>query len=86
MSTDLQKYCTENQLQTIRRYAEQRGFTIVRIFEDSGRSGLTIHDRDGLQSLMLEVESGTANFQAILVYDVSRWGRFQDADEGASTG
>ena len=83
MSTDLQKYSTENQLQTIRRYADQRGFTIVRIFEDSGRSGLTIQDRDGLQSLMLEVQSGTANFQAILVYDVSRWGRFQDADEGA---
>src|SRR5258707_2599079 len=83
MSTDLQKYSTENQLETIRRYAEQRGYTIVRIFEDSGRSGLTIDDRDGLQSLMLEVQSGTADFEAILVYDVSRWGRFQDADEGA---
>ena len=83
MSTDLQKYSTENQLHAIRRYAEQRGFSIVRIFEDSGRSGLRMDGRDGLQSLMLEVESGTANFQAILVYDVSRWGRFQDADEGA---
>ncbi|WP_396604604.1 recombinase family protein [Bradyrhizobium sp. YCK136] len=83
MSTDLQKYSTENQLNTIRRYAEQRGFTIVRVLEDSGRSGLRMDDRDGLQSLMLEVQSGTAGFQAILVYDVSRWGRFQDADEGA---
>jgi len=83
MSTDLQKYSTENQLETIRRYAAQRDYTIVRTFEDSGRSGLTISNRDGLQSLMQEVESGTANFQAILVYDVSRWGRFQDADEGA---
>src|SRR5258708_10572379 len=83
MSTDLQKYSTENQLHTIRRYAEQPGFTIGRVFEDSGRSGLTIQDRDGLQSLMLEVQSGAARFQAILVYDVSRWGRFQDADEGA---
>ncbi len=83
MSTDLQKYSTENQLQTIRRYAEQRGYTIVRVFEDSGRSGLKMDGRDGLKSLMLEVESGAANFQAILVYDVSRWGRFQDADEGA---
>jgi DNA invertase Pin-like site-specific DNA recombinase len=83
MSTDLQKYSTENQLHTIRRYAEQRGFTIVRVFEDSGRSGLRMDGRDGLQSLMLEVQSGAASFQAILVYDVSRWGRFQDADEGA---
>jgi DNA invertase Pin-like site-specific DNA recombinase len=83
MSTDLQKYSTENQLQTIRRYAEQRGYTISRVFEDSGRSGLRMDGRDGLQSLMTEVESGAATFQAILVYDVSRWGRFQDADEGA---
>jgi DNA invertase Pin-like site-specific DNA recombinase len=83
MSTDLQKYSTENQLHTIRRYAEQRGFTIARVFEDSGRSGLRMDGRDGLQSLMQEVQSGTANFQTILVYDVSRWGRFQDADEGA---
>ena len=32
---------------------------------------------------MAEVQSGQADFKAILVYDVSRWGRFQDADEGA---
>jgi DNA invertase Pin-like site-specific DNA recombinase len=83
MSTDHQKYSTQNQLDTIRRYAEQRGYTIVRVFEDSGRSGLRMDGRDGLKSLMLEVQSGTADFQAILVYDVSRWGRFQDADEGA---
>jgi DNA invertase Pin-like site-specific DNA recombinase len=83
MSTDHQKYSTENQLDTIRRYAEQRGYAIMRIFEDSGRSGLKMDGREGLKSLMQEVQSGTANFQAILVYDVSRWGRFQDADEGA---
>src|SRR5258705_13500872 len=83
MSTDLQKYSTENQLHTIRRYAEQRGYTIVRVFEDSGRSGLRMDGRDGLKSLMLQVQSGNADFQAILVYDVSRWGRFQDANEGA---
>jgi DNA invertase Pin-like site-specific DNA recombinase len=83
MSTDHQKYSTENQLDTIRRYADQRSFEIVKVFEDSGRSGLRIDGRDGLQQLMREVQSGQVNFQAILVYDVSRWGRFQDADEGA---
>jgi DNA invertase Pin-like site-specific DNA recombinase len=83
MSTDLQKYSTENQLDAIRRYAEQRGLEIMRVFEDSGCSGLRIDGRDGLQALMHDVQSGTAAFQAILVYDVSRWGRFQDADEGA---
>jgi DNA invertase Pin-like site-specific DNA recombinase len=83
MSTDLQQYSTENQLDKIKRYADQRGFAIVRVFEDAGRCGLTLNDRDGLQDLMRVVQSGAADFEAILVYEVSRWGRFQDADEGA---
>jgi DNA invertase Pin-like site-specific DNA recombinase len=83
MSTDLQKYSTENQLDTIRGYAERRGFEIIRIYEDSGRSGLRVDGRDGLQRLMRDVQSQAPDFEAILVYDVSRWGRFQDADEGA---
>ena len=29
------------------------------------------------------VQSGRADFDHILVYDVSRWGRFQDVDESA---
>lgn len=83
MSTDHQKYSTENQLETIERYAANRGFRIVETFEDSGRSGLRVDGREGLQRLMREVQSGQATFSAILVYDVSRWGRFQNADEGA---
>src|SRR3984885_3548004 len=83
MSTDLQKYSTDNQFEAIRRYAEQRGFEISQIYEDSGRSGLKVDGRDGIQRLMKDVQSPTRDFEAILVYDVSRWGRFQDADEGA---
>ena len=83
MSTDHQKYSTENQLDVIRNYAAARGLQILRVFEDSGRSGLRLDGREALQNLMAEVQSGQADFKAILVYDVSRWGRFQDADEGA---
>lgn len=35
MSTDHQKYSTENQLDVIRRYATARGLEIIRVFEDS---------------------------------------------------
>lgn len=83
MSTDHQKYSTENQLDVLRRYAEDRGYEIIRVYEDSGRSGLRLDGREALQSLISTVSSGRADFQAILVYDVSRWGRFQNADEGA---
>ena len=50
---------------------------------DAGKSGLRIDGRQALQQLINDVESGQADFQIILVYDVSRWGRFQDADESA---
>ena len=32
---------------------------------------------------MSDVGNKQANFSALLVYDVSRWGRFQDVDESA---
>ena len=83
MSTDHQKYSTENQADAIRHYAASRGIEIVRTYADDGKSGLSIDGRASLQRLIADVESGAADFEMILVYDVSRWGRFQDADESA---
>ena len=83
MSTEHQRYSTENQGEIIRRYADQRGFALVRTYEDSGKSGLRMDGRDALKRLIEDVRRGAADFSAILVYDVSRWGRFQDADESA---
>ena len=83
MSTEHQKYSTDNQASEIRRYAERRGFEIVRTYADAGKSGLNLGGRASLQSLLRDVESGDADFEAVLVYDVSRWGRFQDPDEAA---
>ncbi|MBX9841280.1 MAG: recombinase family protein [Xanthobacteraceae bacterium] len=84
MSTEHQKYSTENQSDAIRRYAEQRGMEIVRTYTDAGRSGLSIDGRTGLQQLLADVRSGSADYAVILVYDISRWGRFQDSDEPAA--
>ncbi|MBX6741819.1 MAG: recombinase family protein [Acetobacteraceae bacterium] len=83
MSTDHQRYSTENQSDAIRRYAQQRGLEIVRTYADHGKSGLSIAGRGALQRLIDDVRGGRADFSVILVYDVSRWGRFQDADESA---
>jgi DNA invertase Pin-like site-specific DNA recombinase len=52
-------------------------------FPTSGRSGLNIAVRKGLNQLMADVEAKRTNFTSLLVYDVSRWGRFQDVDESA---
>ncbi|KQP16274.1 recombinase family protein [Pseudorhodoferax sp. Leaf267] len=83
MSTEHQQYSTHNQAERIREYAQQRGFEVVRTYADEGKSGLRIAGRLALQQLIRDVESGNAGFTAVLVYDVSRWGRFQDADESA---
>jgi len=83
MSTDRQIYSTANQAEKIAAYALLNGFEIVRSYIDGGRSGLHLKGRAALQQLLAEVVSGKADFEAILVYDVSRWGRFQDTDESA---
>jgi DNA invertase Pin-like site-specific DNA recombinase len=83
MSTEHQQYSTSNQRDRILDYAARRGLQIVRTYADEGKSGLRIDGRQALQALIRDVESGAADFQVILVYDVSRWGRFQDADESA---
>ncbi len=81
MSTEHQQYSTENQSAAIAEYARRHGMVIVRTFTDAGKSGLRLDGRKALQELIRVVQSGAADFSVILVYDISRWGRFQDADE-----
>jgi DNA invertase Pin-like site-specific DNA recombinase len=83
MSTEHQQYSTANQQDALQEYAERRGMEIVRTYADEGKSGLSFAGRSSLQQLIGDVQSGRADFTVILVYDISRWGRFQDADESA---
>jgi DNA invertase Pin-like site-specific DNA recombinase len=57
--------------------------TIVCTYRDEGESGLKIKNRMGLTQLIEDIRSGHTDFSHVLVYDVSRWGRFQDIDESA---
>ena len=84
MSTEHQKYSTENQGKEIRRYADKHGISIVRTYADEGKSGLTFKGRRAFKRLIDDVQGGDVDFSDILVYDVSRWGRFQDGDEGGA--
>jgi DNA invertase Pin-like site-specific DNA recombinase len=83
MSADEQKLSLAYQAVEIGRYADMHGFNIVKSYKDEGRSGLTLRHRAGLARLLRDVASSEQGFKAILVYDVSRWGRFQDTDESA---
>jgi DNA invertase Pin-like site-specific DNA recombinase len=83
MSTEHQQYSTSNQMDAIRDYAKHRGMQIAKEYSDEGKSGLNIQGRDSLAQMIQDVQNGQMNFSCILVYDISRWGRFQDADESA---
>lgn len=83
MSTEHQQYSADNQALVIKQYADEKGYEIVTTYSDEGRSGVTVSGRSGLLQLIDDVEFGRSTFTAILVYDVSRWGRFQNPDEAA---
>lgn len=83
MSTEHQQYSTENQMDVIRDYALANDMEIMKTYSDEGKSGLQLKNRDGLKSLIYDVKNNLAEYSVILVYDISRWGRFQDVDQGA---
>ena len=83
MSTEHQQYSLENQSAAIQKYAESHGFEIVQTYSDAAKTGVVLKRRNGLRQLLQDVVAGNAPYKVILVYDVSRWGRFLDTDESA---
>ena len=84
MSTEHQQYSFENQRAKIEKYAKEQGFEIVKTYPDAAKTGVVLKRRLGLRQLLQDVVNPDARtYKAILVYDVTRWGRFQDTDESA---
>jgi DNA invertase Pin-like site-specific DNA recombinase len=83
MSTDVQDLSLSVQGAAIDAYAQRQGLSIVATYEDEGRSGLDLKGRPGMRTLLADVGAGGCTFATVLVYDVSRWGRFQDTDASA---
>ncbi len=82
MSTNVQMDSFASQDALNQAFAERHGYEIIKTYSDAGKSGLSIKRREGLRGLLRDVLADPP-FAAILVTDVSRWGRFQDPDEGA---
>jgi len=83
MSDEAQHYSIENQKSAIQEYAARHRFLIVKTYADAGKSGVIAKNRPALRELLKDVVSGDTGYNAILVYDVSRWGRFPNNDEAA---
>ena len=83
MSREDQQYSIANQKAAIGVYAKNHRYVVTTTYADAGKSGVEIKHRTELRRLLSDVMTGRAQYKAILVYDVSRWGRFQDVDEAA---
>jgi DNA invertase Pin-like site-specific DNA recombinase len=83
MSDEAQQYSIENQKAALQEYAVRNGFAIVKTYADVGKSGVLASNRKALRELIRDVVNSSAEYKAILVYDVSRWGRFPNNDEAA---
>ena len=84
MSTEHQQYSTENQMAIIEGYAAEHDMEIVATYSDDAKSGLQLKNRPGMQRMLEDAQRKDSGFDTILVYDVSRWGRFKDTDESAA--
>lgn len=83
MSTEHQRFSISAQKAVIAEYAHEHGYEIVDTYADPGKSGLSLKGRKELQRLLADVLGTGRTFDAVLILDVSRWGRFQDPDQAA---
>lgn len=83
MSSDVQDLSLAVQAAGIDAYRETHNLELVATYKDEGRSGLELRGRPGLRQLLADVAQDGCPFAVVLVYDVSRWGRFKQVDESA---
>ena len=82
----MQDHSIQDQKAEIQKYADEHSFVFIEPywFIDEGRSGISIDKREGFQNLIAAVEQKIYILpDVLLVYDVSRWGRYIDPDEAA---
>ncbi|MDE0538288.1 MAG: recombinase family protein, partial [Rhodospirillales bacterium] len=84
MSTEHQEYSTRNQVAAIKRYAAEHDLEIVATYSDEAKSGLRLENRPGMRQMLDDAQREESGFDTILVYDITRWGRFQNPDQSAS--
>lgn len=78
-STDVQSDTSiPDQQREIEAWAAKQGIQVVEWFKDEGKSGITHQQRPDFMRLIRRIEH-RPDFQYILIYDRSRWGRPQDS-------
>lgn len=72
--------CVQEEI--LRRFAAAHDHLVTQVFRDSA-SGRSVKKRDEFKTMINTVISGKAPFEAVLVRDCTRWGRFENVDESA---
>ncbi len=73
-STDMQDDSTQQQKKAIDTWAKGNSYTVIEWFEDEGKSGTSFDKRPAFMRMVKRIET-SPNFEHVLVYDESRWGR-----------
>ena len=81
---DKQENSVPIQREQAQKLVKQHNMEIIHEEADEGKSGLNA-DRPAFERLFKDwiLNQDAPHFDFVLVYDVSRWGRFQDQDEAA---
>ncbi len=80
-STDEQDTSIDDQKKSVRQYADDKGYRIVRWYEDEGISGDDTANRLAFQQMLADAQDGR-DFDVILCWDQSRFGRFSPQEGG----
>ena len=82
-ATQLEGGPLREQIDAIVPYARDHGMQLIRVYCDECGSGLRNGGRSALQQMFRDIESGAHDFDALLMLNRSRRGRFQNPDRGA---
>ncbi len=76
VSTEMQVdgYSLEGQITCMKNFANREGMTIIKNYEDAGKSGKSIVGRPSFQNMLADIQDGL-QVDYILVYKLSRFGR-----------
>ncbi len=80
MSSDKQEASIPEQRKAVQKFAKQNGYHIVKEYADEGISGDATDKRLAFQQMIANASNG--KWQAILVWDQDRFGRFDSVEAG----
>ena len=68
-------YSLDAQLNSLRKYADYKDYTIVREYSDQGFSGKNTQNRPQFMQMMSDIQKNTDHVKYVLVFKLSRFGR-----------